>query len=73
MDGITKDFDLGQGRSVTAVQDISFEIEPNSVCVLLGPSGCGKSTILHYLISMELEKIKLQNLVNLLLILSINM
>ena len=41
---ITKVFDLGKGRSVTAVQDISFEIEPNSVCVLLGPSGCGKST-----------------------------
>lgn len=51
--GITKVFDLGKGRSVTAVQDISFEIERNSVCVLLGPSGCGKSTILRMMAGLE--------------------
>lgn len=51
--GITKVFDLGRGRTVTAVQDISFEIERNSVCVLLGPSGCGKSTILRMMAGLE--------------------
>ena len=51
--GITKVFDLGRGHSVTAVQDISFEIEKNSVCVLLGPSGCGKSTLLRMMAGLE--------------------
>ncbi|WP_343080054.1 ABC transporter ATP-binding protein [Ostreiculturibacter nitratireducens] len=51
--GITKAFDLGGGRSVTAVKDINFAVERNSICVLLGPSGCGKSTILRMMAGLE--------------------
>jgi NitT/TauT family transport system ATP-binding protein len=51
---ITKTFDLGAGRSVTAVSDINFEVEQNSICVLLGPSGCGKSTILRMMAGLEI-------------------
>lgn len=50
---ITKTFDLGAGRSVTAVKDINFAVERNSICVLLGPSGCGKSTILRMMAGLE--------------------
>ena len=50
---ITKAFDLGAGRSVTAVKDINFAVERNSICVLLGPSGCGKSTILRMMAGLE--------------------
>jgi osmoprotectant transport system ATP-binding protein len=34
------------GRSTAAVQDLSFEIAPGEICVLIGPSGCGKTTAL---------------------------
>ncbi|MCA4965213.1 ABC transporter ATP-binding protein [Pseudomonas sp. Y24-6] len=32
--------------SVTAVEDVSFNVEEGQICVLLGPSGCGKTTTL---------------------------
>lgn len=50
---VSKQFDLGQGRSLQAVQDISFDVEKNSICVLLGPSGCGKSTVLRMMAGLE--------------------
>lgn len=34
------------GGVVTAVEDVSFEVEEGQICVLLGPSGCGKTTTL---------------------------
>ena len=34
------------GRSSPAVQDLSFEVPPGEICVLIGPSGCGKTTAL---------------------------
>lgn len=36
----------GSKGVVTAVEDVSFEVEEGQVCVLLGPSGCGKTTTL---------------------------
>jgi osmoprotectant transport system ATP-binding protein len=34
------------GRDASAVQDLSFEVTPGEICVLIGPSGCGKTTAL---------------------------
>jgi osmoprotectant transport system ATP-binding protein len=34
------------GRPQPAVQDLSFEVAPGEICVLIGPSGCGKTTAL---------------------------
>ncbi len=50
---VSKTFDLGNGRSLQAVQDVSFVVDQNSICVLLGPSGCGKSTVLRMIAGLE--------------------
>jgi iron(III) transport system ATP-binding protein len=39
---------------VTAVDDISFRIEPGTLCTLLGPSGCGKTTTLRLIAGLEM-------------------
>jgi NitT/TauT family transport system ATP-binding protein len=44
---VTKSFTAGRGDPVTAVQDLSFEVEEGELVCLLGASGCGKSTILN--------------------------
>lgn len=46
--GLTKRWD-----TATAVDDVSFDVEPGSFAVLLGPSGCGKSTILRLISGLE--------------------
>jgi NitT/TauT family transport system ATP-binding protein len=38
---------MSERRAVTALQDISFSLQPGSFLTLLGPSGCGKSTLLR--------------------------
>jgi iron(III) transport system ATP-binding protein len=39
---------------VTAVDDISFRIEPGTLVTLLGPSGCGKTTTLRLIAGLEM-------------------
>src|SRR5688572_13514237 len=44
---VSKTFPAGRGPGTpSAVQDLSLEIEPGEICVLVGPSGCGKTTTL---------------------------
>ena len=44
--GVTKRFEL-DGRSLTALQSVDFDIPDGSFSALIGPSGCGKSTLLR--------------------------
>ena len=39
--------------NVTAIEDITFEIQDRAFWVLVGPSGCGKSTILRTIAGLE--------------------
>jgi len=53
LEGVSKVFDLGGGRSIEAVRDVSFSVRRNAISVLLGPSGCGKSTVLRMIAGLE--------------------
>ncbi|HEY4376284.1 MAG TPA: ATP-binding cassette domain-containing protein [Acidimicrobiales bacterium] len=48
IEGATKRF-----GTVTAVDDLSFTVEPGQVCGLLGPNGAGKTTVLRMLMGLE--------------------
>jgi len=48
LEGVTKRF-----GNVTAVDDLTLEIEDKEFLVLLGPSGCGKSTALRMIAGLE--------------------
>ena len=40
--------------NVTAVDGVSFTIEPGKLVTLLGPSGCGKTTTLRMIAGLEM-------------------
>jgi ABC-type sugar transport system ATPase subunit len=48
LSGVTKHF-----GAVTAVRDVTLEVEDKEFLVLLGPSGCGKSTVLRLIAGLE--------------------
>ena len=49
---LTKNFS-SMGGNVTALDDVSFEVERGQFYTLLGPSGCGKSTTLRCIAGLE--------------------
>jgi len=46
-ENITKDFNKGMRDEVTAVKDVSIEINKGDFAVLKGPSGSGKTPYYH--------------------------
>lgn len=47
MSGLGMVFELPDGGSVEAIDEVSFTLEPGRLLTLLGPSGCGKTTLLN--------------------------
>lgn len=50
---LTKRFLTRSGEPFTAIQDVSFTIEPGQFCAIVGPTGCGKSTTLGQVSGLE--------------------
>jgi iron(III) transport system ATP-binding protein len=53
LSGVTKTFVRRSGETVSAVDDITLDVEPGEFLVLLGPSGCGKTTLLRLIGGLE--------------------
>jgi ABC-type nitrate/sulfonate/bicarbonate transport system ATPase subunit len=47
LERLTMRFQTRRGDTITALEDVSFEVEDQEFAVLVGTSGCGKSTILR--------------------------
>src|SRR5215204_4169833 len=53
IDILRKIYRNADGRSVEAVRNLAFSIQPHSFVCLIGPSGCGKTTILRILLGLD--------------------
>jgi len=53
VDQASKQFPGKNGSPVTALRDISFEVEPGELIMVVGPSGSGKSTLLFTIGGMQ--------------------
>lgn len=55
--GLTKHYPVrslfGKRRSIQALNDVSFQIEPGETLAVVGESGCGKSTLAKLLLGIE--------------------
>jgi NitT/TauT family transport system ATP-binding protein len=51
--GLTKRFLTPSGSAFTALQDVTFSVEPGQFCAIVGPTGCGKSTTLGMVAGLD--------------------
>ena len=52
LEGVGRRYEIG-GNVVVALADVSFEVRPEELVVVLGPSGCGKTTLLNMIGALD--------------------
>jgi NitT/TauT family transport system ATP-binding protein len=52
IENVSKNFETAS-HTVTAIENVSFQIKESEFLCLLGPSGCGKSTLLNLIAGLE--------------------
>lgn len=50
---VTKQFDLQEGKKLTAVDNVSLELYSGECLGIVGESGCGKSTLVNIIANLE--------------------
>jgi iron(III) transport system ATP-binding protein len=50
--GVSKRY-FSEGKTITALDDVTLTIASNQIFTLLGPSGCGKTTLLRCIVGLE--------------------
>lgn len=53
VDNVTLVFEGKGGQTVTALENISFELDDKTFAVIVGPSGCGKSSLLYLIAGLN--------------------
>ena len=53
LESVSARFQHGIKGEITAVRDVSLEVEPGKLVTLLGPSGCGKTTTLRMIAGFQ--------------------
>ncbi len=51
--GLSKRFLTPKGEAFTALQEVSFTVDPGQFCAVVGPTGCGKSTTLSMVAGLD--------------------
>jgi NitT/TauT family transport system ATP-binding protein len=50
---VGKEFRLGRGTTLRALDDLTLDVDEGQFVALIGPSGCGKSTVLRLMAALE--------------------
>jgi NitT/TauT family transport system ATP-binding protein len=53
LDRVTKRFLSPSGTAFTALEEVSFDVDPGLFCAVVGPTGCGKSTTLSLVSGLD--------------------
>lgn len=51
--GLTRRYLTPKGETFTAIDNVTFAVEPGQFCAIVGPTGCGKSTTLAQVSGLE--------------------